>query len=343
MRFRPHRLISSILCLLAGPAAGASAATLLFSTLDSLDGWTVRTLGPAEVRIVPAANGPSQAAEAAHVELRCQGGTVLLSRELPRDEVAGCRLELACLLKPDDVQPGAELLHTGKLHLALETPRGLKHFAARFSGTGPWREEGLVADVPGDVRRAVLNVGLEACAGRVSLARVSVRNNRRGVWPLPLAKVANAPFAQLGLGALPAGVVQWHGIPFQLVSGRGGRKRLRAAPRKGARRLAGRTGPAAGGPLRHGRIPARTPRWRAANSAAETPCVLWTARLAGGFEEGLSVFEGRQIGPLGSTGDLENWKVAWPAAVNRRSPAGSGPSVTLGVTRWPLYLGAPTH
>lgn len=335
-----RRFMMRLLWLLPLAAGGrAAAATLLFSTLDSLEGWTVRTLGPAQVRIVS-----DQAAESAHVELRSDGGTVLLSRELPRDDVAGCRLELACLLKPDDVRPGPEVLHTAKVHLALETPRGPKHFAARFRGSGPWREEGLVADVPGDVRRAVLNIGLEACAGRLSVGRVSVRNDRRSVWPLPLARVANAQFSQLGLGLLPPGDVQWHGIPFHLIAGAGNAN--------DCVRLRGRghdDWPAAMAALPVGRYATAVYLLHAAldgpadvkRGAAETPCALWTARLAGGFEEGLSVFEGRQIGPLGSTEDLENWKIAWPPSAGRRSPAGSGRKVTWGVTRWPLYFGAP--
>jgi hypothetical protein len=320
-----------IVSLFWGPllatAAGAPAATLIYCNMDSLEGWTVRTLGSAGVRIVP-----GQLA-AACVELRSQGGSVLLSRQLPRDSVAGCRLELSCFVKTENVVRGPEVLDAAKLHLALETPRGLRHFSVRFTGSGPWHEEGLVADVPADVRRAVLNVGMEACSGQVSWARLALRNDRRGVWPLPLAQAANAQRSRLGLGELPQGVVTWQGIPFHLLPSAAGENdcvRLRGSGHD--------DWPAATLPISVGRYATAVYLLHAAlqgRDTAETPCALWTARLAGGLDEGLSIFEGREIGPLGSTQDLENWKVAW------RGPAGSRPAVTFGVTRWPLYFGAP--
>jgi hypothetical protein len=55
----------------------------------------------------------------------------------------------------------------------------------------------------------------------------------------------------------------------------------------------------------------------------------------GGLDTGLSVFEGREIGAMGASQDLENWKLAWQA------PRASGRAVTLGVTRWPMFLDVP--
>ena len=47
------------------------------------------------------------------------------------------------------------------------------------------------------------------------------------------------------------------------------------------------------------------------------------------------MFEGREIGAIGETGDLENWKVAW------RSAGPDGKPVTFGVTKWMIYDGTP--
>jgi hypothetical protein len=49
----------------------------------------------------------------------------------------------------------------------------------------------------------------------------------------------------------------------------------------------------------------------------------------------LSVFEGREIGRIGQTADLENWRVAWTAQDAKGNP------VTFGVTKWTLYSDAP--
>ena len=246
--------------------------------------------------------------------------------------MAGCRLDLSCLVKTENVVSGSEAAATAKLHLALETPRGVKHFSARFAGSKPWREEGLVADVPSDVRRVVLNIGMEACSGQACFACLTLRNDRRGVWPLPLAKAANANRSQLGIAGLPR-MIQWHDIPFQLVEG--------AAGENDCVRLRG-TGhddwPRAISPIPVGRHVTAVYLLHAAlqgRESAESPCALWSARLFGGSDAGLSVFEGREIGAMESSQDLENWKVAW------RAPVAAGHAVTFGVTRWPLYVDAP--
>ena len=45
--------------------------------------------------------------------------------------------------------------------------------------------------------------------------------------------------------------------------------------------------------------------------------------------------EGRDVGAIGQTKDLENWKVAW------RSQDRQGKTVTFGVTKWTLYGESP--
>jgi len=89
-----------------------------------------------------------------------------------------------CLIQTQDVSRGPQLVSTAKLHLAVETPSGVKHTSARFIGTRQWQREGFTADVPSDARRVVLNVGLEACSGRMRLANCWWRTDRLGVRPL---------------------------------------------------------------------------------------------------------------------------------------------------------------
>jgi hypothetical protein len=70
---------------------------------------------------------------------------------------------------------------------------------------------------------------------------------------------------------------------------------------------------------------------------------MWTATFAGGHDSGLSVFEGRQIGPAGRTEDLDNWHVAWRSEDSEGEETGEGDAapVTFGVTRWDLYSDQP--
>jgi len=343
MRLPTHVLI--VLVVLA--TAPAAAATICHAPLSSLDGWSVHTLGSATARVV------QDAATGNCVELASAGGTVLLSREFELPAVQGCRVSVGCLIQTQDVSRGPQLVSTAKLHLAVETAADVKHASARFTGTRPWQREGFTADVPADARRVVLNVGLEACSGRMRLANLLVHNDRLGVRPLPMASVANAEHGQLGLGAFPDGRVEWNKIPFEILNvsenasgdcvriageGRADWPRATAAPipvATGATAIYILHGTLGTSETTQGTGTDRPDRNQSPVRVRETPCVIWTAKYVGGQEASLSVFEGRQIGCVGQTADLENWRVAWTERDAQGNP------VTFGVTKWTLYGDAP--
>jgi hypothetical protein len=319
----------ALTAVFAGAATVLRAATVLYAPLDSLDGWSVRALGAAGAGLAVGR------APAGCVELTARGGTVFLTRSLPVEQIAGSRLTIGCQARADGVVRGPQASSTAKLHLAVETPAGVRHFSARFAGTANWSPQGLTADVPKDARRAVLNLGLESCSGRALFSELIVRNNRAATQPLSIASVANAEHEQLQIGAFPKGVVQWQGIPFHILD---------AAVHAGGDcvRLRG---------INHDDWPGATtapiPVGRSATAvyilhaaiggrdSSETPCAIWTARMAGGYDANLSVFEGREIGAAGQAQDLENWKVAW------RGQDAAGQPVTFGVTKWMFYTDTP--
>jgi len=326
--------MTRLLLLLSGivlwaPTA-APAATVLFCPFDSLEGWSVRALGPTRAAIVETSPGGPRCAQ-----LAARAGTVMLSRELPLREVRGSRIELSCLVESHEVVPGPQVPHAARLHLAVATPAGVAHYSARLPGSSEWHREGFTADVPQDASRVVLNLGLEACSGRVRFRQLLVRSDRRGVYSLDLSQVANGGHEQLGIGAFPEGTVEWEGIPFRILdaAGNDGRDCLRL---KG---IGHEDWPAhTGSPIPVGRVATAVYVLDAAldgREKSETPCALWTAQFAGGPSSGLSVFEGRQIGAIGRTEDLDEWHVAW-----RGKDSGGGP-VTFGVTKWALYSDAP--
>ena len=317
--------------ILGALAGGATqAATICYTACDSLDGWSVHVLADATSRLVrDPLTGPC-------VQLASRGGTVLLSRELPLTAVRGCRVSVSCLVKTEGVVQGPQLVSAAKLHLAVETPTGVKHSSARFTGTREWQREGFTADVPADAQRAVLNVGLEACAGQMRVAGLLVRNDQRGVRPLPLAAVANAVHGQLGLPALPSGRIEWNGIPFEILDAArnesGDCLRLAGAGREDWPRATAAPIPVATGAtaiyILHATLGDAAPP----AGASDTPCAIWTAKYVGGYEASLSVFEGREIGRVGQTGeDMANWQVAWTG------PEEAGRRTTWGVTKWTLY------
>jgi hypothetical protein len=301
---------------------------VLSHRLDTLDGWTVRSVGDANAAVVAGREGKPCA------ELASAGGTVFLTRTLPVEALAGCKVTVDCQLKPVDVVRGPQASSTAKLHLAVETPAGVQHFSARLTSTSNWQPQGLTADVPRDARRAVLNLGLEACAGRVSFSELIVRNNRRGVHPLDLAPAANAGHEQLGFGAFPKGVFEWKDIPFRILAAAndaGDCLRLRGIGHDD-------WPDATAAPIPVGRSATTIYILHAAvggREKGESPSAIWTARLSDGHSNSLSIFEGREIGAVGSAKDLENWQVAW------RGSDAAGKPVTFGVTKWMIYEDTP--
>lgn len=310
-------------------SAPVPAATICCARLDSLDSWSLHAHGAATAHVV------TDPLPGRCLELTSAGGSVLLSRELPLASVRGCRVSVSCLVRTLDVTRGPQLVSTAKLHLAVQTPGGIQHTSARFTGTRAWQREGFTADVPADARRAVLNIGLEACSGRMGLANLLVRNDQRGVHPLRLHAVANAKHGQLGLPALPPGRLLWNDIPFDILdaadNGSGDCVRLAGVghedwPRATAAPVAAPAG-ATTIYILHGAL--------GGPAQGETPCVIWTARYQSGQEASLSVFPGREIGGIGQPDSLPNWHVAW------RGADGGGRPRTFGVTRWTLASDAP--
>jgi hypothetical protein len=269
------------------------------------------------------------------VELASSGGTVLLSRELPLAATVGCRVTASCLVRTVDVKRGPQQASTAKLHMAFEGPSGVKHVAARYNGTNEWRRESVTAEVPEGASRVVLNLGLEGCTGRMLVAGLVVCNDRAAVRPLQLASVANAEHTQLDIEAFPRGTVEWQGIRFEVIDAAGNSNgdclRLAGAGHEDWPRTTVTSIPAVAGAtaiyILHGALGSR--------EKSETPCAFWTAEYAGGHEASLSVFQGREIGRIGQTTDLENWHVAW------KGQDASGRTVTFGVTKWTLSSDAP--
>jgi len=309
---------TSITLVLALAAFPVSGATVLFCPFDSLDGWALRSVGATNVGV--AVRG---------VAMSSHRGTVFLTRELPLDAVRGCRVAVSCFAKSERVLPGLHRASTAKVHLAVKTPSGIQHRSARLSGTSGWHRVGFAAFVPEDAQQVRLNVGMEACLGKAFFDRLIVRNNRRGVHRLDLLTVANAEHRAIALPAFPEGHIEWDGIPFEIMrrAESGGPDCFRPPAVDSARSRLPVNASATAIHILHG-LPRRPP-------ASKTPCAVWTATLADGHKLSLQVFEGRQVGVIGQTQDLANWRVAWTGRPE------SGQAVTFGVTKWPVYSPSP--
>ena len=321
------RFAATILIVLTLAVGPASAATVLYCPFDSLDGWSVRTVGASGAELVEKTD------ENRCVEVTSHRGTVLLSRELPLDEVRGCRLAIACSVKSGRIVRGPQASSTGKVHLAVQTPRGIEHHYARFSEAKDWHQQGLDADVPEDAQRVLLNLGLESCSGQVRFDRLIVRNDRPGAHRIDITPIINAGHEQLQLDAFPSKAVQWNEIPFQIVDG-AAHRRLDCFRLKGIDHTDWPSGLSK--PLPVNRAATAIYILHAAlggRESSESPAAIWTAHFVGGHESSFSVFEGRDLGAVdhGEKPDLENWHVAW------RQKDTSGNWITFGVAKWTIY------
>ena len=311
--------------VLAWAGARAAGGTVLYSPLDDLKGWSVRSAGAGGAKVVDLTE------TARCVEVQSRRGTVFLSRELPLADVAGARVTVSCLVKTEQIVRGPQISSTGKIHLAVRTAKGLTHHAARFTGSSEWHSEGLSADIPKGATRVVLNLGLEASFGRAWFDRLVVRNDRRGVYPLDLSAAANAGREQLKLPAAPKGELTWEGVRFRLLDAARNDKRdcirLRSTRHPD-------WPPAIGEPIPVGKVAPVIYILHAAldgQAKNSSPCTMWTARFAGGDETGFSTFEGNSIGAIGAGEDSANWKVAW------RGKDAAGKPITYGVTKWETH------
>ena len=310
-------------------AQTALAATILFAPMDSLDGWTLRSHGPANTIVVP--KGDSGKC----VQVSAQRATVFLTREIPLDDVRGSTVEIGCLVRCQELVPGIQVTSTAKIHLAVQTPEGIQQYSVRFQESESWHFQGFAADIPQSAERVILNLGLEACSGTAQFDQLVVRTDRRATLQLDLSAAANADHRQLGISAFPEGEVVWNGIPFRILDGIANEGqdciRLKGVDRKDwPERI---TPPisvdsaASKIYILHATLIER--------EMAETPCAMWNAWFSGGHNSSQSLFEGRDIGAVLGTKDLENWHIAW------QEKGESDSRVAFGVTEWPIYMTSP--
>jgi len=320
----PERLlVAALFGVLTTPCWGA---TLVAEPFDSLSAWQVRTVGPATVHIV------QKGLYGKGVRVDSRGGLAFCCRALPLDAVRGCQLTVRCMAKVDYTQLGPQACSAPKIHLAVATPRGVLHFSSRFTRPSDWHEESFTADVPNDASKVLLTFGVENAAASVAYDSLIVETNKKGVVCIDIRNVANGSFAELSSGSkLPTGRVAFDGIPFNLIDPSLNHGKdcvvLRGLNQEALPETTRE-------PIRVGSAATAIYLLHVAIGGAEmreTPCLIWTVRFWDGNESSFSVFEGREIGPLCGSKDLENWRIVW------RGKTAAGKPVVLGMTKWPIY------
>jgi len=310
-------------CVLVGALCSrvSLGGTVLAEPFNSLYDWRVTTLGPATIGLAKHEDSGTC------VRAESLGGLALCSRELPLADVRGTRLTVRCLTESGPVSRGPQAWNLPKLHVAVRSRGGIRHFASRINQAKRWTATSLIADVPDDATRVLLSFGIENAAAVTTFDNLLVLNDRREVRTLDLSSALTHY-----VRGVPGTSVRWEDGVFEPSISETAKGKLNCIALRGA----GHEGlPAA--------VPASIPVGAVVNTvyllhatmdgadSRDTPCVIWTARFWDGNETSLSLFEGRDIGDMRSRRDLRNWKIAW------RGTAPDGTPVVLGVTKWQLY------
>lgn len=298
------------------------AETLLAETFDRLTGWRVVTIGSASIGVVE--SGP----RGRYLRAESLGGMAFWSRDLRLDDVRGVQLTVRCMTQVERVSPGLQNWSAPKVHVAVETPAGVRHASSRLQQASSWRQTPLIVAVPEDALRVVLNVGIEHAPAVAGFDDLLVLSDRRDVHCVAIGEASNFAAAWLGADDVRADDVSFRfQAPIDDADGRHNCIVLRGAGRDEAPK----------------QLDAPIPVGVVADSVyflhatlggkgrRETPSVIWTARFWDGQEASFSVFEGREIGSVSGAGDFENWRIVW------RGVTAGGTPIVLGMTRWRLY------
>ncbi len=259
---------------------------------------------------------------------------VYYSTDLPLERVRGRRLIIRAQVKLDGVVQGPEVYSTAKLHVGITVGKTTQHRAQRFVGTRGWHHQVLIAEVPEDARRVVLDLGIQNGTGTAWFDSLVVDDGVKEHVPISIRPAANAStFDELAeepafdLRGMPVADVRLAGVDFTLMQGEENFGRTCIALR-GAKR-----------PDLPARIETVIPVGRkasrlfflhaavGADAGRREPCLVYTLHYADGKPLDVPMRQGIELGALENPKSLPNWKVAWTVQQKGRT-------VGLGVTTW---------
>jgi len=302
--------------------ADARSETVLKENLEEQGKWKKNIRGDGDIELVP--DG---------VEGKCLKVTskdralVYYSMDLDPKRVLGKRLIVRAKVKLDNVEQGEQVYATAKIHVGVMIGKRMTHHARRFTGTADWHDEVLIAEVPENADRVVLDLGIQNGTGTAYYDNLTVDDGVKQHEIVNIASAANASCKQVGLDGVPVADVRLAGVDFFLLPGSTNFGRTCVALR-GEKR-----------PDLPGRILTVIPVDRkatrlfflqaAAGDAPKPgrPCLIYTIHYDDGEKLEAVMREGRNIGSLESPSDLPDWKVAWTSRTGGRT-------IGLGVTEW---------
>ena len=329
MRRLPHLTIVILF-------SSASAATLFEEDFEKPGIWKKNIRGEGAAELV---NGGETGK---CLKVTSKGALVYYSLQLDPKVVRGKRLIIRARVKLENVVQGKKDYSTAKLHVGITVNKKTQHRAQRFVGTREWHDQVLVAPIPEDVEKAVLDLGIQNGSGTVWFDSLIVDDGAKEYQPVSINSAANTSYRDEKAGDGRGGFIDTG--PLDLRNLRTADQRLGGIdffvlPDN---HNYGRTCIALRGDKRPDLpktiqtvipVDAKASKLFFLQAVALTEnktgltCLTYTIRYADGKAAEVPMVQGKDIGNFENPKDLQDWKVAWTAKQ-------AGKTLGLGVTIW---------
>jgi hypothetical protein len=314
-----------------------SAETVLKDGFEQQGDWKKNIRGKGTIELVDGGAGGKCLKVTAQ-----DGALAYYTIQLDPRRVRGKRLIIRAKVKLDDVRIGPEAYSTAKIHVAFTAGKKVRHRAQRFVGTADWHDQLLVAPIPEDAEKVVLDLGIQNGTGTAWFDDLVVDDGVAEHVPVSIRTVANTSYRDkvagdgrggfldtgpMDLRSLPVGNIRLGGADFYILLPTENYGRTCVA-------LRGRERPALPEKIETvipvGRKASRLFFLQAAAWAdpkRKSVCLICTVHYGDGKVVHVPMCEGIDVGAFEAPRDLPNWKVAWTHKQDGRT-------VGLGVTTW---------
>jgi len=334
---RPVNFSAALALLVAVLSPALRAETVLKEDFEKPGQWRKNVRGKGRVEL---ADGG--------VEGKClkvtseEAALAYYSISLDAKRLRGKRVIVRAKVKLDQVVVGRETYATAKLHLGITAGKETQHRAQRFVGTADWHDQILVATVPENAERIVLDLGIQNASGTAWFDSLVVDDGVREHVPISIKTAANISYRDdkagderggfldagpVDLRRPPVGDVRLAGVDFYVMLPDENYGRTCIALRGENR------------PDLPAKIEAVLPVDRKAsrvfflqaavwsNPRRKLPCLIYTIHYADGAEVHVPLCENVDVGAFRDPKELRNWKPAWTCKQGGRT-------LGLGVATW---------
>lgn len=335
MRCAHAALVVLLACTV--PQGPARSDVVLKEDFEQQGNWRKQLRGKGSAELVPGgARGKCLKITTA------QAGMAYYSVDLDLAKVRGKKLEIRAKVKLDNVVVGAQPWCRAKIHVGTWVGKKLLHRPKLFDGTMDWHDQVLIAPVPENAERVVLDLGIQMGTGTAYYDELVVDDGLKPQMALDLSALANTSYSDgvagdgrggfvdtgsVDLRDIPTGQVRLGGIDFYVMPP-GENYGATCVALRGLKRPQLPDQPK--GAVAVGRKGRRLLFLHAAawvDPARQAPCLTYTVRFADGQTVDIPIREGVDIAAFDAPGDLPNWKVVW------RSER-AGRTIGLGLTEW---------